>query len=621
MAIDLSRHRDFLTKRIEASKKARDSREIKVSERRNIFNADVDYYNKMFPVLSQTSQTVDTSVSIAIERRIAALGKMFHGGQSIGKVISNNGPEYEEKAKELDKLINSQLEGEAHFFETSYEWMKDTDIALCGVIKTNWHEDSQEVTESLVVTADDMMAMQDKNVKVLDAVEVGFNELCQPLAEVKIKYKKSVSAFPKPENVPSYQFLYQVNVRKIEDADFVGQITEYTPIAMEQAIQAGIFKRSAADKASKRPEETWSNSTKEDSSQSDNDNFEVIECYYKLVEEREVRCYTAYLCGDVFLSEPKLNPDVYPEGKEKEPRQWQPFSLLTSAVDPHRLWPKNGMIDRAGQIQHLITATLRQVQSSLALGNNPQAFYDSTKFQNIDEFLNAENMVATLGDPRSVIMWRPAPQIQPWTFQWVESLRGIIELITGITRYNQGTDASSLNKTASGMAMIVGMGNQAIEWTARRYSETGYKHLIERCIYLNSVYGDVEIEDTYQFQTDVGIGVGVKEQTLQLLQALKAEAPQLMQFGLMPLQGLFNLVRKSYEEAGLNNIEQYIKEPVANGIQNGLNPQMPGSAGEQGISDGLGTQAQGISNPGYGRGGLGTPPSRAGEVQGAFGNS
>ena len=59
----------------------------------------------------------------------------------------------------------------------------------------------------------------------------------------------------------------------------------------------------------------------------------------------------------------------------------------------------------------------------------------------------------------------------------MEYLEGQKENRTGITRYNQGLDANSLNKTATGISAILGQSAQRLELVARMFAETGISEL------------------------------------------------------------------------------------------------------------------------------------------------
>jgi hypothetical protein len=51
----------------------------------------------------------------------------------------------------------------------------------------------------------------------------------------------------------------------------------------------------------------------------------------------------------------------------------------------------------------------------------------------------------------------------------MEYMAGVLENRTGMTRYNQGLDADSLNKTASGINMVMSAAQQRQELIARTW--------------------------------------------------------------------------------------------------------------------------------------------------------
>ena len=66
----------------------------------------------------------------------------------------------------------------------------------------------------------------------------------------------------------------------------------------------------------------------------------------------------------------------------------------------------------------------------------------------------------------------------------IEYVEKVKQNRTGITPYNQGTDADSLNKTASGIAMIQSAAQQRIDLIARIFAETGLRDFYRKCAIL-----------------------------------------------------------------------------------------------------------------------------------------
>ena len=60
-----------------------------------------------------------------------------------------------------------------------------------------------------------------------------------------------------------------------------------------------------------------------------------------------------------------------------------------------------------------------------------------------------------------------------------------LEQRTGVTRYNQGLHAKTLNRNATGVTAIMGASQQRIELIARLFAETGMKRLFSKSLSLN----------------------------------------------------------------------------------------------------------------------------------------
>ena len=109
----------------------------------------------------------------------------------------------------------------------------------------------------------------------------------------------------------------------------------------------------------------------------------------------------------------------------------------------------------------------------MAVGKNnrPQRFVAE---QNVD--LNAlvdgdEIIPVRDGNPAESVMISPHIPIDPSTMTLVQYAQNEIESQSGSTRYNQGLDSNSLNKTASGIASIMGAADKKMKLLARIFAE------------------------------------------------------------------------------------------------------------------------------------------------------
>ena len=160
-----------------------------------------------------------------------------------------------------------------------------------------------------------------------------------------------------------------------------------------------------------------------------------------------------------------------------------------------------------------------------------------------------------------------------------EYLEGALEQWTGRTRYNQGTDSSSLNKTATGISLLQQASEQRIDYIVRVFAETGMKELLRFFIKLNQQYIDqaqvirlnnqpleVSLDDlSGEFDIDVNTeaGVGRRKQNIQNLQFyLSAIAPTGMQIGAVTPGEWAKAAQKLLNDSGIRDPESYVLDPV-----------------------------------------------------------
>lgn len=115
----------------------------------------------------------------------------------------------------------------------------------------------------------------------------------------------------------------------------------------------------------------------------------------------------------------------------------------------------------------------------------------------------------------------------PTILQAKEMLEGLGEEVSGITRYNQGLDADSLNSTARGISIITSMSQQRQRFMANVISET-WKDVLEDMVQAFKLFGAEYIEyfkrkgleivpSDYQndFSVNIELGIGQQERQSQ----------------------------------------------------------------------------------------------------------
>jgi hypothetical protein len=180
------------------------------------------------------------------------------------------------------------------------------------------------------------------------------------------------------------------------------------------------------------------------------------------------------------------------------------------------------------------------------------------------------------GDPSGAIMPLVHPQAGASILQGIEYIDTLRENRTGVTRYNQGIDANSLNKTASGITQIMSASQQRIELIARVFAE-GVKSLFwitHKITKQNATQPEVirlrnefipidprEWKTRNDLTISVGLGNGNKDQQLMHIQTIIAAQAQGMQIGVATPQNIYNALIKLTENAGFKDTESFWTDP------------------------------------------------------------
>lgn len=208
-----------------------------------------------------------------------------------------------------------------------------------------------------------------------------------------------------------------------------------------------------------------------------------------------------------------------------------PYSTWTPIPQPHKL-VGSSIADLTRDIQMQKTAIKRESLNALYLANRPMREVVEGQV-NIDDLLNP-----TVGGTvrvKNVGMVREIPSggqgVLQQSLAMVESLDAEREARTGVTRYNQGMDANSLNKTATGMNIIASNSQQRQELVARQFGEF-LKDIFQKLLGLITQHAEPEEVQRltnkpfvpwptdYDMSVNVGLGTNNKDQLMGHYMAL-----------------------------------------------------------------------------------------------------
>jgi hypothetical protein len=262
-----------------------------------------------------------------------------------------------------------------------------------------------------------------------------------------------------------------------------------------------------------------------------------------------------------------------------EPVDGQPYTIWSPFPKQHRL-VGDSLADKTMDIQVVRSHMLRQGMDGLYIANAPRLYIDMSQADEttIDDALDVApgGLVRGKG-PNAVTPMQQSFTAAP-AFTAMEVMAGEKESRTGITRLNQGLDADTLNKTATGTALMQAQGQQIEEYIARN-AANAIGEMFEKKLRLMiaemqphafKIDGEFKQVDPSQWPADmrlgvrVGLGSGNKDRRLQALdrlQTAQSEAYALDPRMVTP-EKAFSTAKTLTATLGLGTATQYFNDPA-----------------------------------------------------------
>ncbi len=599
---------------------------------------ELDYYNSK-PFGNERegeSQVVSSDVFDAVEGMLPHLLKTFTASDDAVE-FQPEGMEDEEAAKQRTAVCNYVFYRQNPGFLLMYEWFKDALLQKNGVVKY-WWESKTNVTEETYqgLTEGEYLMLQK---------EEGFEELEHSTYDDPAALEQKQALIQKLSAAPM-QPQMQMNPAMMNPQMMLEQIAQ-APVPQLHDVKAKISKKTEKVCIKAIPPEEFGISSKHNCVSIQDAPF----CYHRtkmtISALREMGCpdeilnalgtdgeggdeKPEVLARNRFTSEGATNSDaeVDPSTREvwvtdcfiridddgdgiaelrhvimpsrtiwiNEPSAHINFAAITPIIMPHRFIGKS-IAEAVMDFQFMNSTLLRQMFNNLYLTNNPQKVVLGSMGgviqADLDKLMTSRVGGILVEYSPNAIRNQEVPFVAGQSFPMLEYLEAKKEQRTGNTRYNQGTDADSLNKTARGIAMIQSASQQKIDLIARIFAETGVKDLFRGIAYFLSKYPTkpmtmrlrnkwVDVDPRQwktQFDMTVNVGLGTGNKDAQLVHLVKMHEVQqgLMESGrgyMVTDTNIYNVARKMAENMGFKQPELFITDPEQPQAQQAKQQQM-----------------------------------------------
>jgi len=517
------------------------------------------------------SKVISRDTMEAVESMLPGLMRPFVSGDEVVR-FDPQGPEDEDSSKQASEYINYLFTRRNDGYSIIHTSMKDGLLFRLGVGKVVREESESYKAETYRCLSEiEFQALeQDENFEVLSATM----EPDGISAQGQRKFKKGKIAV---YCVAPDEFLFERHLARLEDANFLGQesrrsVSDLIAMGLDKKKCEGLTSDNDTAYNTERTERFWGeNSTP---LTTDNDLARMVrvsECYIRCDYEGNGKL----VWRRVFLG--GGNDEVL----SNDPVDDHPYVAWTPIPIPHKLVGLS-IHDLTRDIQLIKTALAREIQNNLYLSNRPQREVVEGQV-NLDDVLNPR--VGGVIRVKAAGMMREA--VTPFTagasMGIVEYYDTVREQRTGNTRYNQGLDADSLNKTATGISSIMAAAGQRMEMFARQYAEQFLKPLFLKMLELVCKYPDqkevirlrnewVEMDPRewsteYDMSVTVGLGSGSREKMVAEIQQLLQIDAQILQLQggavgpLVDYEKIYGKLKALTEAMGLKGIEKFYNDP------------------------------------------------------------
>jgi len=489
----------------------------------------------------------------------------------------------------MDKIQLDLGDSTPNLFMIFYQWFKDALVSDTAFTKLTWDLDIENVSVEFEELAADLMQqlVSDPDVTITNVESGEGDQTGLVFKNISAKVKKTIKDSIYAENTPHWEFLVSPKARSINDDHGKGHKTEVTVDYLKRINRANRKEKSKQYFKNLDRLESEEGKSKVDISDSEKTNYmgddkpitvdsstekgakssvTFVEWYTRIDTDgdgylEDIICFM----GNGFLLRWEENKD-----------EFIPFSALSPIIDCYKFYGIS-YADLLVEIQNLKTMLFRRILDNFDFQNTGRWLKDPNSA--IDTFALLNN------SPGSVITGKVdgLKDITPKPFD--ASSLGILEYVdtvkenrTGVTKYNQGQDSRSLNKTARGIIQIQNAAMQRLELIGRIFAEVGLKDFYRKCVLLYQKYlrepfsakvlGQEQeitpemIQGRVITRVNMGVAASVGAEEAEKIEHMLGVLFKLNEFfpGLLTPEKIHNLTKRYITSLGFKSADDFIAD-------------------------------------------------------------
>lgn len=580
----------FKKDRAVANSYYQDTIEPKLKEREEEYYAREKYYSKVFPHLSESSQYCDRSLKTTVDTLIPSYKEVFVGMDDPVSVKGVNVDD-DDKADKIQQLLKYQLQRKNSYSPFMEYNLRDALILNYSVAKVYWKRTEKHQQYQMMLSANDMdtitLLYQEFQKGTIDIIATEQLPDAPDLIALTFDKVTLTDNYPVIDYMPPSELRFTPEGKTLDECKFKAHRKMVSGDYLKRKEQEGIYQD--IDKALENMSAGDTSPNEYDLNK--NEELQTIQGRIKDDDNasKQAELWEAYMQVDYNNDGVYEDVIVHAVGDtpiriSKNEMGAAPFFINESERSPHTVFnDTDGLCDNLIQQQNLKTAIFRQCIINVAKNNSPRQYINMDNVD-MDAVIDNEEFIPVEPGPNGSvsdsIFIPPQLPFSQFAMSIVEMAQNEVESQSGSTRYNQGLDSNSLNKTATGLTAIMGASEKRMRNTARMMVETFLVPMMKYIIKLNQKYLSSEelvrltnsnvtikkedLDIDYDLIINVGEGAGTKEAQIQYLMLIMNQIfPTLEQRGLVKPESWYALTKSLFEKAGIRYVTNEIVDPAS----------------------------------------------------------
>ena len=529
------------------------------------------------------SGVVSTDVQDTIESMMPDFMEMFSGGDTVVR-FDPTSIEDEEFSKMATDYVNYIWNVDNEGFANTHDGIKDALLQKTGIYKAWWDESAEQKRD----TYENLSTLQVQELEADETVEIIEYEtkpsleapdgVLHDLTLIRTKKKGRI----KVVCIPPEEFLITRRAVELEDSPFTcHKVRKTVSDLIQEGYDPEVLRTIPSHDDQDYNEERIARFDEDEWPELDDDldpamrEIWLYECYLKVDfdEDNVAEMRQVTVAGPGYRILENIEIDDHP------------FSAITPIKMPHKFFGRS-VADLVMDVQLIKSTIQRQLLDNMYLTNNARTAINERV--DLDDYLTNRpggavrvEGVGPVGDSIQPLQTTP---LGPQAFNQLEYWDGVREMRTGVTRLNQGMDADSLNKTASGINQLLGRTQRRMLLIARVFAETGFKKIFGKILRLVITHQDrervirlrnkwVPMDPKYwnadmDVSVSVGLGHGTAEQKAMLYRMFLELQKEIVGFQggvngpLVNMDNIHNTLEKFVHASGEKDARPFFSDPA-----------------------------------------------------------